>query len=230
MWVNIKTSIKGCPAIFFQIFSTSYNLSYGPTWFSTAQHEHGEGSTFYCTGVVRPSLVTLEIFLCDVVVIVGRLPQLHHKIQICNSPHLKFVRFSLKTWIDLISPSSYLQFRSLFAVHDTGSAPCLASCWFVGTKPSLGSREQWSRLPVCHNLCCQPQLLLHIRDQTLDGKLSDKYPDSINIIGGQVTCYSFTVGLKNKGSLFFIHIWCLSVKQTYMSQFGSSWGVGRTVR
>ena len=58
------------------------------TWLSAAEHEHGERSALHGAGVVRPGLITLKVLLGNVVIVVSRLPELHHEVEICNPPHL----------------------------------------------------------------------------------------------------------------------------------------------
>ena len=58
------------------------------TWLGAAEHEHGQRRALHGAGVVRPGLVALEILLGDVIIVVSRLPELHHEIQIRNPPHL----------------------------------------------------------------------------------------------------------------------------------------------
>ena len=65
------------------------------TWLSAAEHKHGESRALHGAGVVRPGLVTLEILLGDVVIVVSRLPELHHEIQIRNPPHLQSSHLTL---------------------------------------------------------------------------------------------------------------------------------------
>ena len=133
------------------------------TWLDTAQHKHSQSCQLQGRCIVWPGLVSEEIFLGDVIVVVCWLEELHHEVEVSHPSDVKLWGF--------------------FTVDNTRSTS--STIWPVGAKPSLGSREQRPGLSVCNNLGGELQLFLHVGNERLDGKLSDEYSDSVDVVPSQ---------------------------------------------